>query len=159
MILIQCCLLIYLVQLSLQAVPHEAHHANSSRGDFIYIENARFYKGCSPHYLVSMNYWGVMSVLLSTPTRSLLALLTPLLVYKYVSLHRNLAADTSAGGNLTRFKTEVQQLSKIGVNNVRIVSLPFPPAKTNARTQILINFICVKTDGCLRSLGARHSAL
>ncbi|PLW22156.1 hypothetical protein PCANC_01003 [Puccinia coronata f. sp. avenae] len=81
-------------KLSLQAVPHEPHHANSSRGDFIYIENARFYKGCSPHYLVSMNYWGVM----------------------------NLAADTSAGGNLTRFKTEVQQLSKIGVNNVRIMA-------------------------------------
>ncbi|WAR55298.1 hypothetical protein PtB15_6B37 [Puccinia triticina] len=76
---------------SLAAQPRK-HHVNPD--DFIYVENGAFQKACSPHYLVSMNYWSVM----------------------------NLAADDSAGGNLTRFKTEVQQLSKIGVNNVRIMA-------------------------------------
>ncbi|KAA1098560.1 hypothetical protein PGT21_036496 [Puccinia graminis f. sp. tritici] len=67
-------------------------HANLD--EFIYVENGAFHKACSPHYLVSMNYWSVM----------------------------NLAADNSVGGNLSRFKTEVQQLAKIGVNNVRIMA-------------------------------------
>ncbi|POW11277.1 hypothetical protein PSTT_05448 [Puccinia striiformis] len=79
------------LKLSLQAQPPK-HLVNPD--DFIYVENGAFQQGCSPHYLVSMNYWSVM----------------------------NLAADDSVGGNLTRFKTEVKQLHKIGVNNVRIMA-------------------------------------
>jgi hypothetical protein len=33
-------------------------HANPD--DFIYVQNGAFQKACSPHYLVSMNYWSVM---------------------------------------------------------------------------------------------------
>lgn len=83
------------IQSILPRIAHSnGHHDDGKSSDFLSIQNGIFVKSCSPHYLVSMNYWGAM----------------------------NLAADDSAGGNLTRFKKEVEQLSKIGVNNVRIMA-------------------------------------
>ncbi|KNZ63029.1 hypothetical protein VP01_1195g1 [Puccinia sorghi] len=87
-------LLLWFLTIFHPSIQAQQWKASPNPDDFIYIENDRFHKGCSPHYLVSMNYWSAM----------------------------NLAADESAGGNLSRFKTEVQQLSKIGVNNVRIMA-------------------------------------
>ncbi|KAA1087850.1 hypothetical protein PGTUg99_017389 [Puccinia graminis f. sp. tritici] len=66
----------------------------TSKRDFITVENGSFFKSCSRHYLVSMNYWSAM----------------------------NLAADDTAGGNLTRFEIEVKRLAEMGVNNVRIMA-------------------------------------
>ncbi|MBW0506847.1 hypothetical protein O181_046562 [Austropuccinia psidii MF-1] len=67
---------------------------HDQKDNFITVKNGTFYKGCAKHYLVSMNYWAAM----------------------------NLAADRSAGGNLSRFQVEVEQLAKHGVNNVRIMA-------------------------------------
>ncbi|KAI7965570.1 hypothetical protein MJO29_001318 [Puccinia striiformis f. sp. tritici] len=67
---------------------------SNSKRQFINVENGSFFKSCSRHYLVSMNYWSAM----------------------------NLAADDDVGGNLTRFKIEVKQLAEMGVNNVRIMA-------------------------------------
>lgn len=86
-------LLVSLVSIISTGYAESDHHPINSN-QFISIQNGNFIKDCQPYYLVSMNYWSVM----------------------------NLAADDSAGGNLTRFKTEVEQLSKIGVNNVRIMA-------------------------------------
>ncbi|KAG0147837.1 hypothetical protein CROQUDRAFT_42293 [Cronartium quercuum f. sp. fusiforme G11] len=72
----------------------QACSATCADDQFITVKDGKFYKAGKPTYLVSMNYWGAM----------------------------NLAASDSAGGNLTRFKTEVKQLAKHGVNNVRIMA-------------------------------------
>ncbi|EGG12641.1 family 5 glycoside hydrolase [Melampsora larici-populina 98AG31] len=72
----------------------QAHPSRSSKENFISVKNGTFYKDCEPTYLVSMNYWSAM----------------------------NLAASDVAGGNLSRFQTEVKQMADRGVNNVRIMA-------------------------------------
>lgn len=75
--------------------PHSSRNVQNDCG-FVTVKHGGFYKDGKPYYLSSFNYWGAMS----------------------------LAASEQAGGNISRFETEVKQLHKTGVNNVRIVSRP-----------------------------------
>ncbi|KAL8279072.1 hypothetical protein RQP46_008530 [Phenoliferia psychrophenolica] len=109
-VVIKCVLLILPLALGLAAVgvahplsettalssPHNSlNHALSGKAsEFVSVSNGTFYQNGKPTYIVSMNYWNAL----------------------------NLAASAEAGGNLSRFSTEMQQMADKGVNNLRIMA-------------------------------------
>ncbi|KZW00403.1 glycoside hydrolase [Exidia glandulosa HHB12029] len=62
--------------------------------DFVKVKGTRFFSKEGPWFMFGMNYWSCM----------------------------NLAADDDAGGNYTRFITEMDQMASRGINHLRIMS-------------------------------------
>ncbi|KAK4702460.1 mannan endo-1,4-beta-mannosidase, partial [Phenoliferia sp. Uapishka_3] len=90
------------------AKPVDLHHTTLAHislnhqavgSDFVSVSNGTFYQKGKPTYLVSMNYWAAL----------------------------NLAASDEAGGNISRFETEMEQMAAKGINNLRIVCYLFQP--------------------------------
>ncbi|KAK3081837.1 hypothetical protein LTS18_000667 [Coniosporium uncinatum] len=75
--------------------PQGIHRGNGfDVDDFVKIEDLRFKTNNGVYYLTGLNYWACM----------------------------NLAADDSAGGNHSRFITELDQMAAKGVNHLRIMA-------------------------------------
>ncbi|KAL7007817.1 hypothetical protein EMMF5_002464 [Cystobasidiomycetes sp. EMM_F5] len=78
---------------SVAARPAPGIHARDA-SSFVSRNGTRLYQNGKPFYVSGMNYWSCM----------------------------NLAADLSAGGNTSRFETEMQQMKAAGINMIRIMA-------------------------------------
>lgn len=84
---------------STTALPQDGYGTGNSgdgiaAGDYIRVDGLRLHSNNGTYYSTGMNYWACM----------------------------NLAADDRAGGNHSRFLTELDQMAAVGINHLRIMA-------------------------------------
>ena len=107
-------LLLALASTALGTKGHKGHrnHAIDPQ-DFIKVDGLKLKDSKGLHYLTGLNYWACMVLPLShSPSSNALS----------SSQLQNLATPDSLGGNITRLRTELDQMAAHGVNHLRIMA-------------------------------------